>query len=210
MARQRGNRDRQMTTRVAQEAARLIHDEGMRDYGDARRKAARRLQVRDDAVLPEFHEIERALREHIALFGGAAQPQRLRELRETAIEAMRFLEAFEPRLVGAVLDGTTDAHTAVSLHLFADDVDRVGHALEELGIRYDRRDRRLRFDARREVIAPVYLFIAGDVPMDLTVLPESTLRQAPLDRDGLHPVARASLAQLRTLLTLDGEPPPAL
>ena len=200
MRRQRASRDRETTTRLAQEAARLIHEEGMTDHGAARRKAARRLQVRDDALLPEFHEIERALREHIALFGGDSQPGRLRALRNAAVEAMQFFEAFQPRLVGPVLDGTADAHTPVSLHLFADDVDRIGHALDELGARFDRRDRRLRFDARREVIAPVYLFIAGDVAMELIVLPEATLRQAPLDRDGLHPLSRASLAQLRTLL----------
>lgn len=185
---------------IAQEAARLIQESGLRDYGAAKRKAAAKLGFTVEAGLPDNHEIEQALRERHALFSGDIQPQRLRMLREAAVEAMIFLEPFQPRLVGAVLAGTADAHSAVCLHLFADEADAVGYFLDEHGIPFDRGERRLRLDPRRETTVPVYAFTAGDAPFDLTVLPLDGLRQAPVDRSGDRPMARASLRQVRELL----------
>lgn len=190
---------------IAQEAARLMQESGLRDYGAAKRKAAGRLGFRADAGLPDNTEVERALRERLALFGGDAQAQRLRSLREAAVEAMTFLARFQPRLVGAVLDGTADEHSPVCLHLFADGPDEVGHFLDEHRIPFDRSDRRLRLDPRRDALVPAYTFLAGEARFDLTVLPLDGLRQAPLDRSGERPMARASLAQARELLV--GHPP---
>lgn len=190
----------QQRIRIAQEAARLIHESGVRDYGEAKRKAALRLGVREDSALPKNVDIEQALREHLALFAGADQPERLRRLREAAVEAMGFFSRFRPRLVGAVLDGTADRHSAVCLHVFAEQPDDVGHVLTEHGIPHDREDRRLRMDSRREINAPAYQFVAGEVPIDLTVLPLDGMRQAPLGRDGVRPMARAAIAEVRELL----------
>lgn len=189
-----------LQTRIAQEAARLIHESGLRDYGEAKRKAALRLGVREDSALPKNSDVEAALRAHLALFAGNDHPRHLRHLREAAVEAMRFFERFQPRLVGAVLDGTADRHSAVCLHLFTERPDEVDHLLTGHGIPYDREERRLRLDPRREIGAPAYLFVAGDAPIDLTVLPLDGLRQAPLGRDGLRPMARATIAQVRELM----------
>ena len=43
---------------LAQEAARLIVDHGMHDYGQAKRKAAQRFGVRESSALPSNSEIE--------------------------------------------------------------------------------------------------------------------------------------------------------
>jgi len=79
----------------------------------------------DSQVLAEFKRrsaethltlsrlIEDALREHQRLFqrGHAAG---LRQRREAALHALEFFRLFDPRLVGPVLDGTADAHSAAS------------------------------------------------------------------------------------------------
>jgi hypothetical protein len=200
MARRRGVHSGELRARIADEAARLIQEGGLRDFADARRKAAQRLGIQDDAVLPRNSDIEAALRERLALFAGDRQPIRLRQLRVAAIEAMEFLARYQPRMVGAVLDGTADDHSAVCLHVFTDDVDAVGHFLSDHGIPFDREDRRLRIDPRREATAPAYLFVAGDASFDVVTLPLDGLRQAPLDRNGHQPMARASLARVRLLL----------
>lgn len=195
-----GRRFRERRTLIAQEAARLIHESALHDYGAAKRKAAMKLGFGVESGLPDNSEIEQALREHLSLFAGDTHTQRLRSLREAAIEAMGFLARFQPRLVGAVLDGTADEHSPVCLHLFSDEPDAVAHFLGESGIPIDRSERRLRLDPRREIIAPVYAFIAGETPFELTVLPLDSLRQAPLDRSGERPVARASLGRLHEML----------
>jgi hypothetical protein len=186
--------------RVAQEAARLMSEHGIRDFHHAKLKAAERLGILDTQALPRNLEIEQALREHQRLFLADSQPQLLRQRREAAIEAMRFLAAFEPRLVGAVLEGTADAHSAVCLHVYSDDPEAVVLYLREHGVPFDTQVRRLRYSRDDQPEYPVLLFAADELPFDLTVLPRDALRQAPLDRADDRPMRRASLAQVEMLL----------
>ncbi|WP_426702039.1 hypothetical protein ACPPVV_03225 [Rhodanobacter sp. Col0626] len=189
--------------RVAQEAARLMSEHGIRDFHHAKLKAAERLGILDTQSLPRNLEIEQALREHQRLFQADSQPQLLRQRREAAMEAMRFLTPFEPRLVGAVLEGTADAHSAVCLHVFSDDPDAVGLYLREQGVPVENQVRRLRYGREEQPEYPVLLFAADELPFDLTVLPRDALRQAPLDRADDRPMRRASLAQVEILLDED-------
>ena len=190
---------------IAQEAARLMSEHGIRDFHHAKLKAAERLGILDAQALPRNLEIEQALREHQRLFLASSQPQLLRQRREAAVEAMRFLAAFEPRLVGAVLEGTADAHSAVCLHVFSDDPDAVARFLDDRGVPIELQTRRLRDHREEQPEYPVVLFAADELPFDLTVLPRDAVRQAPLDRIDDRPMRRATLAQVETLLALDGE-----
>lgn len=189
--------------RVAQEAARLMSEHGIRDFHHAKLKAAERLGILDTQALPRNLEIEQALREHQRLFLADHQPQLLQQRREAAVEAMTFLAAFEPRLVGAVLEGTADAHSAVCLHVYSDDLDAVVRFLREHGVPIEMQVRRLRYSRNEQPEYPVLLFAANELPFDLTVLPRNALRQAPLDRTELRPMRRASLAQVEMLLADD-------
>jgi predicted nucleotidyltransferase len=186
--------------RIAVEAARLISEDGIRDYHVAKRKAAVRLGIHADTALPKNAEIEEALREYQRLFDADDQPRRLRGLRESAREALRFFERFEPRLVGAVLDGSADRHSSVCLHVFSENAETVAGFLDERRIPYEQQSRPLRLtrDVQREF--PAFVFSAGEVPVDVIVLPEELLRQAPLDRSGEKPMRSASLAALEELL----------
>ncbi|HXS73510.1 MAG TPA: hypothetical protein VN725_05650 [Rhodanobacteraceae bacterium] len=194
------DRTRQLRRRVALEAARLISEHGIRDYRQAKMKAAQRLGVGDEQGLPRNREIEEALREHQRLFQSDEQPQALRARREAALDAMRFLARFEPRLVGAVLEGTADAHSAVCLHVFCDAPEEAAVFLHERGIPFEQRTRALRVDRQRSVEFPVLLFAAEGIAMDLTLMPRDALRQPPLDRIDERPMRRASLSAVEALL----------
>ena len=196
-------RIRERRSRLATEAARLMAEGGIRDFHQAKLKAAARLGFHDDASLPRNREIEDALREYQRLFAGSDQPAELRRRREAALRALDFFRDFEPRLVGAVLDGTADANTAVSLHLHDDDADAVPRWLDEHGVPAESRSRHLRLDRDREGDFPVWLFGAEGLSFDVTVLPADVLRQAPLSAIDEKPVRRASAVQLRALLADD-------
>lgn len=176
---------------------------GVRDYHQAKLKAAERLGIHDDASLPRNREIDEALREYQRLFQGEAQSDALRERREAALQALEFFASFQPRLVGRVLEGTADALTPVTLHLHADDADEVAHFLADAGIPAEASARRLRLDRERGLDAPVWTFSADGLAFDLTVLPLDTLRQAPLSALDERPMARASAHQLRALLAAE-------
>ncbi|WP_395684085.1 hypothetical protein [Dokdonella sp.] len=190
----------ELRRRIAIEAARLVSEGGLRDYRHAKEKAAARLGIFDESSLPKNSEVEDALREHQRLFHADDQPRTLRRLREAAREALRFFARFEPRLVGAVLDGTADVHSAVCLHLYTDQPNDVLAQLQERRIAYEEVSRRVRVDRVTTRDYPALRFSAGDAPIDVTVLPYDLLRQAPLDRVGERPMQRASLAALDSLL----------
>ena len=196
-------RTRERRHRLAHEAARLMAEGGIRDYHQAKLKAADRLGIHDDASLPRNREIEDALREYQRLFVGESQAAGVRLRREAAVRALEFLAPFDPRLVGSVLDGTADANSAVALHLHVDDADAVPRFLEEHAIPAEARSRRLRLDPHRELDAPVWLFSAEDLTFDITVLPHAVLRQAPLSGVDERPIKRASLPQMQQLLAQD-------
>lgn len=193
-------RGRELRRRVALEAARLMSEHGIRDFALAKRKAAERLHAFDEACLPKNSEIEAALREHQRLFQADAHPLRLRELRESARAAMQFLARFEPRLVGSVLDGTADQHSAVCLHLFSDTPEEVMLLLDDQGIAYTEGQRRVRVSRDAQVEFPVLQVEREGTAFDLTILPRDALRQAPLDRVDERPMRRASIAALEELL----------
>ena len=193
-------RTRERRHRLAHEAARLMAEGGIRDFHQAKLKAASRLGIFDDASLPRNREIEDALREYQRLFLGDAQASDLRTRREAALRALEFFADFDARLVGPVLDGTADGNSPVTLHLYSDDADAVPRFLDEHRIPIEARTRHLRLDRNREADVPVWLFSAENLTFDLTVLPADALRQAPLSGIDERPMKRASAAQLRALL----------
>ena len=193
-------RTRERRHRLANEAARLMAEGGIRDFHQAKLKAAARLGIHDDASLPRNREIEDALREYQRLFLGDRQADALRVRRESALQALEFFAAFDPRLVGPVLEGTADERSPVALQLHTDDADAVPRFLREHRIPAEARSRRVRLDRDRAGEMPVWVFTADDLAFDLTVLPADALRQAPLSGIDERPMRRAGAAQLRELL----------
>jgi len=171
MARGKASRDARMRERIAQEAARVMATEGVEDFSLAKRKAALHLGAPGTTNLPQNREIQAALQDYQRLFGGERQLSALQTLREAALEAMSFFASFRPRLTGPVLDGTAGPDTAVDLHCFADTPEDVVLFLMEQGIPFDTEERRLRFDDEY-LFVPMHRFVAGDVPVHLTVFSE--------------------------------------
>ena len=202
-------RTRERRQQLAHEAARLMAEGGIRDYRQAKLKAAQRLGIVDEASLPRNREIEDALREYQRLFLGPDQAAELQRRRQAALRALAFFAEFQARLVGPVLDGTADAHSPVALHLHTDDADAVPRWLDEHGVPATSRSRHVRLDRERQGDYPVWLFAAEELAFDVTVLPLDVVRQAPLSAVDGRPMARASLAQLRALLADDGTSGPA-
>lgn len=186
---------------VAQEAARIMADEGVRDFLTAKRKAAGRVGVDPSGQsMPTNREIEEALAAHQRLFGGTEHSDRLQVLREAAVEAMKLFDAFHPRLVGPVLRGTAGAASPVNLHVFSDAAEEVAVFLIDADIPYEEGTRRLKHPDGRACDYPVLRFVAGDVRIEATVFPAVELRQAPSSPVDGRPMARANLKQVERLL----------
>ena len=193
------SRRRATRQRIAYEAARLMATQGIEDSREATRRAARALGGVDGHDLPEHAEVIAQLRDYQRLFFAESQPQALRGKREAALEAMAFLAGFEPRLYGAVLDGSAGADASVRLQVFAEDPDAFARFLQDQGWPVQEASERVQLRRNEQRSFTAWRFVAGGVPLEIVALPPALLRQAPLGPDG-RPMARASASALRALL----------
>jgi hypothetical protein len=193
----------QQRTLLAQAAARLMAEGGVRDFAIARRKAAEQMGISNKRSLPDNAEIEAALREYQQLFQRDSQKQELHELRQSALQAMKLLAPFSPRLVGPVLNGSADRHSPIYLHLFADTGEQVDIFLLEHKIPCEHGERLVRYSGGREERRPLFRFQAGEHAIELTVFPPNGIRQAPLSPLDDKPTRRADREELIRLLESD-------
>ncbi len=185
---------------IAQEAARVMAEHGVRDFLFAKRKAAERFGVTDGSVLPRNTEIEAALSEYQRLFGGDDHVESLLAQRLAAAEAMRWLRDFEPRLVGPVLHGTATQHSDVQLHAFADRSETVAFGLIDRGVPYEVGERKLRLNADRTLAQPSLHFEIDEQAIEVVVFPIDGIRQSPASPVDGKPMRRADLAEVEALI----------
>lgn len=185
-----------MRRRIAHAAARLLAEDGSLDYGSAKRKAARQLGAPDSGSLPDNQQIEEALRSYQALYLADETRARLATLRQTAIEYMEQLAAFDPHLTGSVLNGTASPHADINLQLFTDEQKDVEFMLMRLGTPYQAGEFRSAESGGRNY--PRFLIDDPRAPVDLVVFPAAELRgMKRLQADGSP--RRARLPQVRDL-----------
>jgi hypothetical protein len=185
-----------MRRRIAHAAARLLAEDGSLDYGSAKRKAARQLGAPDSGNLPDNQQIEEALRSYQALYQADETRALLTLLRQTAIEYMERLAAFDPHLTGPVLNGTAGPHADINLQLFTDEQKEVEFLLMRLDAPYQAGEHRAGDVPGRAY--PRYLINDPRAPVDLVVYPAAELRNMKrLQADGSP--RRLRLPQVRTL-----------
>ena len=200
MGRRRNTRLDNQRRSVANEAARIMREQGVRDFLLAKKKAAQRLGIVDRGALPGNDEIAGAISEQQRLFGGDGYHDRLRALREIALDALGLFQGFEPRVVGGVLTGAVTDNSPIELHVFADTPEAVAFRLMEHDVPYEVLDRRVRYDSEHQDLMPSYRFLAGDVQVDATVFPLTGLRQPPNCPVEGGPMRRARGPELQALL----------
>jgi hypothetical protein len=188
---------------LAEEAARIMSENGIGDFLQAKRKAADRLGMHDVAVLPKNIEIEAALRERQRLFGRESHDHTLKQQRQIALKAMQLLEEFQPRLVGSVLTGTATDHSDINLHLFADRSESVAIRLLDIGVPHEFYERRVRMDAGRTLNYPALRFEANGRTVDATVFPIDGIRQSPYSPVNGRPMHRADVREVAGLVDSD-------
>jgi hypothetical protein len=163
--------------RIAQEAARLMAEEGVHEYLPAKNKAAARLGVTDSRRLPRNEDIDQALEEHHRLYRADVQPRHIIRLRKLALEGMRFLKDFSPRLAGGVLEGSAGEFSPITLHLFPDAPEDVIRKLMDGGIPFTEKTVSLPAGPNRPDLYPALCFWVDGVEVELVLLPVELKQQ---------------------------------
>ena len=188
---------------IAALAARMMAEDGISDFGFAKRKAAKQLGASDSDALPNNAEIEAELRAWQALYQDEEQPERLYEMRSAAVEVMRLLADFRPYLTGGALDGTAGRYSELEIELFPESAKEVEIFFLNQDFPYEHREPRRPAPNTPEAILS---FDWDDVPVRLSIYP------AGAERSGRRGQERARLAQVEALLassSLDQQPSPS-
>ncbi len=138
------------------------------EYFTAKRNAAKMVGVSDKIRdLPSNKEI----REQILILADLLEGEdRLRELKEMRIEALRFLRLlsrWRPRLIGSVLTGHVRSGSDIDVHVFSDSPSSVAELVEREG--YDCEVERKRVVKHNEARIFTHIHVAARHPVELTV-----------------------------------------
>jgi predicted nucleotidyltransferase len=175
MPRDTGRNDRR--SQIAHWAARLMAEDGIEDYGLAKRKAARQAGAADSRDLPTNDEIEAALHTYRQIYQESAHRARLQELRQQALQVMLELSEFDPHLTGSVLNGSAGPYADIQLQLFTDNQKAVELYLIDRNIPYRPAQRRL-YAGAEPLTVPVFTLDREYAGVELTVLSRRELRTA--------------------------------
>jgi hypothetical protein len=185
---------------LAQEAARLMIEGGIEDFGFAKRKAAERLGVSGAGALPTNAEVAASLAERQRIFEPDVHGERLAALRRLAAQVMAVLEPFQPKLAGPVLDGTATENSVIELHVFADAPEHVAAMLEQQGVAPRNSQRRYRFGGGATDDVPGFSFVHAGAGVEVTVFPERGAHHAPLSPVDGRPMRRAARGAVLSLV----------
>ena len=192
-----------MRERIAAAAARIMAEDGIDDFGLAKRKAAKSLGAPSTEALPANDEVEAELRAYLALYQAEEHPQRVAELRGVALDAMRALQGFHPYLTGPVLKGTAGPYAEIELQLFPESAKEVELFLLERGIAFETQETR-RYSGDRVHAVSVFILLWQDVPLKLSVFDPRDERVALKSSQAGRVLNRAGIAEVGALLR-DGD-----
>jgi len=190
----------QLRRMIAAEAARIMVTQAQFNYRIAKQKAAQRLGAGANTALPSNLEVEKALRAYQQFYGGQQHLNHLQKLRRIALQVMRPLALFQPRLVGSVLDGTADEHSRISLHLFNDPPDAVAIHLLDKSRAFYNEQRKIRWHDGSYRQVPLLVMDKEDAEVELALFSCLDLRQAPPSPVDGRPQKRAGVAEVECLL----------
>lgn len=181
---------------IANAAARLIAEDGIGDFTQAKKKALRQLGLAETTPLPTNSEVEAELRTWQNVFQEDEQRARIIHLRRKAVEIMQIVAPFNPYLTGSVLDGTAGRYAAIDIQLFADSAKEIEIHLLDHGLPFTHTP------PRGERVEAVLTVDLGDASANLIVYPANAERITLRARDG-RVRERARLPAVTALLAAD-------
>lgn len=194
----------QLRVELTKMAAKLMYEEGVSQFYDAKRIAAKRLLTQGGGGnywikdLPSNGEISEVLALMADLHEGDAKTAQLFAMRIIALDIMELLSAFDPRLIGSVSTGRVRAGSDIDIHIFTEDIASLEARIHELGWRYETDQVVIQRLGKIEEFTHIY--IDNHYPIELSVYPMRDLRiQGRSSTDGM-PIVRIKHMRLHELI----------
>ena len=122
---------------VANLAAQLIMEEGIKDYLFAKKKAARSLGLNENVSLPTNSQIDKAIDEFNKIFNPNIDIEFLELFKTQALEIMSIFKNFKPHLMNQLSQGIIPKFPEIKINLFADNLKDVEYVLLNSELSYD-------------------------------------------------------------------------
>ncbi len=198
----RGGKVDRARAAVAREAAAVMLREGVKQYLEAKRIAARRVLGHDarhrPAALPTNGEIRAELLALVALAEGQDRERRLFAMRVVALELLRELEPWHARLIGSVASGHARRGSDIDLHVFGE-LDALVRELRARGWTFTEEEVLIRAGGGFRVYHHLHL-TDRPFPVELSVYDLSERREVTRSSVDGRPVDRVSPARLEQRL----------
>jgi predicted nucleotidyltransferase len=196
----KGMADVKLRQAIALEAARLMYERVESEYYTAKRKAAKRLCRRGvkPADLPSNAEIRDQIQRFARLHEGERRTENLRDMRLQALQLMRLLRAFKPRLIGSVMTGHIRKGSDIDLHVFSDSVGLIWDLLESEGYQFDVERKQVVKHGEARVFTHIH--VHDRFNFELTVYAEDKAHYVFKSSITGKAIERASIRELEELL----------
>jgi len=188
---------------IAQEAARLMYEEGINEYRDAKRKAAKHFGPEKvlslGSHLPSNAEIHEELQRLIGIYEEKLLPERLLHMRILALRYMELLEPFSPYLVGSVLGGAVTERSDIDLHIFAESSEEIEEYLTEKGIPFEQDAVTIRKGGEFHQYLHIYIEDEGTI-IECSVYPLEDIHLRTKSSITGRPIERANAKKLTKII----------
>lgn len=188
------------------EAARIMYDEGEKQYFTAKRLAARRLLGKAGGQklryrphdLPSNGEIRDALLVLAELREGEQRLRCLFAMRVVALETLEALAPFQPRLIGSVSTGHVRRGSDIDIHVFTEEVEPLLQHLR--GLRWSFECQPVSIRKGGQIRDFLHIQVEDLFPVELTVYAPGELRQRPRSSTDGKPIHRLKATALAALI----------
>ncbi len=188
---------------IAQEAARLMYEDGINEYRDAKRKAAKHFGPEKvlslGSHLPSNAEIHEEVQRLIGIYEEKVLPERLLRLRILALRYMEILEPFSPYLVGSVLSGAVTERSDIDIHIFAESMEEVEEYLKEKRVPFEQDVVTIRRGGEFFEYPHIYIEDEGTV-IECSVYPPEEIHKRSKSSITGRPIERVDAKKLRKII----------
>ena len=188
-------------TLLIQECAKLMVFEGVSQYYDAKKIAAKRICNDSRKHLPSNGEISDAVYQLSLQDTQFDHINTLLKMRLKAIEYMEKLKEFTPRLIGSVSTGKIKQGSDIDLHVFCDSIDLLLIFLDDSKIQYELKEVQIQVGNKQVLYQHIYILDEFDI--ELSVYAENELRVTTKSSTDGQPIKRLSIAKVQALIETD-------
>jgi len=122
---------------VANLAAQMIMEEGIKDYFFAKKKAAKSLGLNENVSLPTNIQIDKAIEEFHKIFNQDTNIEFLEHFKDQALNVMDLFKGFKPHLMNELTKGIIPKFPEIKINLFADNIKDIEYVLLNSEISYE-------------------------------------------------------------------------